>query len=279
MIEARNLFRLESRLKKGTKTISVKSLEKNYVLSWVLIGITKSKMTNTLCFKGGTALKKIYFPNYRFSEDLDFTPLTDISIEEIEKMLRNVFDIVSELSNIGLAVKRKDIHTNSYVFYINFAGPLGADISKGIIKVDITIREKIIHEPIMKTLLREYDEYNDIPENAEIKVYPLEEIFVEKFLSILDASRNEPRDIYDLWYLVSNNCLEYEYSAANIKAKGLYKSIPDFNILKILARKESNYKSLWEKRLNTQTIELPEFNEVYRNLRKNLKSLSKSLIE
>lgn len=95
MIEARNLFRLESRLKKGTKTISVKSLEKNYVLSWVLIGITKSKMTNTLCFKGGTALKKIYFPNYRFSEDLDFTLLTDISIEEIEKMLRNVFDIVS----------------------------------------------------------------------------------------------------------------------------------------------------------------------------------------
>ena len=279
MIEARNLFRLESRLKKGTKAISVKSLEKDYVLSWILIGITKSKMTNTLCFKGGTALKKIYFPNYRFSEDLDFTLLTDISIEEIEKMLRNVFDIVSELSNIGLAVKRKDIHTNSYVFYINFAGPLGADISKGIIKVDITIREKIIHEPIMKTLLREYDEYNDIPENAEIKVYPLEEIFVEKFLSILDASRNEPRDIYDLWYLVSNNCLEYEYSAANIKAKGLYKGIPDFNFLEILARKESNYKNLWAKRLDTQMIELPEFDEVYRNLRKNLKSLSKALIE
>ena len=279
MIEARNLFRLESRLKKGVKRIPVKSLEKNYVLSWILIGITKSKMTNILCFKGGTALKKIYFPNYRFSEDLDFTLLADISIEEIEKMLQNVFDIVAELSNIGLAVKRKDIHTNSYVFYINFTGPLGADISKGIIKVDITIREKIVHEPITKILLREYDEYIDIPEDMEMKVYPLEEIFVEKFLSILDESRNEPRDIYDLWYLVSNNCLEYGYLAADIKTKGLYKSIPNFNILEILARKESNYKILWEKRLDTQMIELPEFNEVYRNLRKNLKSLSKALIE
>lgn len=279
MIEARNLFRLESRLKKGVKRIPVKSLEKNYVLSWILIGITKSKMTNILCFKGGTALKKIYFPNYRFSEDLDFTLLADISIEEIEKMLQNVFDIVAELSNIGLAVKRKDIHTNSYVFYINFTGPLGADISKGIIKVDITIREKIVHEPITKILLREYDEYIDIPEDMEMKVYPLEEIFVEKFLSILDESRNEPRDIYDLWYLVSNNCLEYGYLAADIKTKGFYKSIPNFNILEILARKESNYKILWEKRLDTQMIELPEFNEVYRNLRKNLKSLSKALME
>jgi predicted nucleotidyltransferase component of viral defense system len=30
-------------------------------------------LRDTLVFKGGTALKKCYFGDYRFSEDLDFT--------------------------------------------------------------------------------------------------------------------------------------------------------------------------------------------------------------
>ncbi|GAI46757.1 unnamed protein product, partial [marine sediment metagenome] len=49
-------------------------IEKDYILSWVLAGIAANKkLQNKLVFKGGTALKKCYFGNYRFSEDLDFT--------------------------------------------------------------------------------------------------------------------------------------------------------------------------------------------------------------
>ncbi|GAI08967.1 unnamed protein product [marine sediment metagenome] len=73
MIESRNLFKLQNRLTKNGKTIPIKTLEKDYVLSWILIGIAKSKICDMLSFKGGTALKKFYFPDYRFSEDLDFT--------------------------------------------------------------------------------------------------------------------------------------------------------------------------------------------------------------
>ena len=100
MIEPRNLFRIESKLRKGSKTIPVKSIEKDYVLSWILIGIAKSKMYDTLSFKGGTALKKFYFPDYRFSEDLDFTLLKNIAMEDFEKMLQDVYALVLDLSNI-----------------------------------------------------------------------------------------------------------------------------------------------------------------------------------
>lgn len=100
MIEARNLFRIESKLRKGSKTIPVKSIEKDYVLSWILIGIAKSKMYDILSFKGGTALKKFYFPDYRFSEDLDFTLLKNIAMEDFEKMLQDVYALVLDLSNI-----------------------------------------------------------------------------------------------------------------------------------------------------------------------------------
>ncbi len=49
-------------------------MEQDYVLSWVLAGISKVEvLSETLVFKGGTALKKCYFDDYRFSEDLDFS--------------------------------------------------------------------------------------------------------------------------------------------------------------------------------------------------------------
>ncbi|MCL2435714.1 MAG: nucleotidyl transferase AbiEii/AbiGii toxin family protein [Lentimicrobiaceae bacterium] len=51
-------------------------IEKDYVLSWILFGISKhEQLSKTIVFKGGTVLKKAYFEDYRFSEDLDFTLL------------------------------------------------------------------------------------------------------------------------------------------------------------------------------------------------------------
>ena len=61
MIESRNLYKLQSKLTKNNKTIGIKSLEKDYVISWVLIGISKSKLYDMAVFKGGTALKKFIF--------------------------------------------------------------------------------------------------------------------------------------------------------------------------------------------------------------------------
>ena len=49
-------------------------LERDYVLSWVLAGLAQvDALRETIVFKGGTALKKCYFGDYRFSEDLDFS--------------------------------------------------------------------------------------------------------------------------------------------------------------------------------------------------------------
>jgi predicted nucleotidyltransferase component of viral defense system len=62
---------LESREKFG---IPWEVLERDYLLSWILAGIAQvDVLRNTLVFKGGTALKKCYFGDYRFSENLDFT--------------------------------------------------------------------------------------------------------------------------------------------------------------------------------------------------------------
>ena len=277
MIEARNLFRIESKLRTGNKSIPVKSIEKDYVISWILIGIAKSSLYDTLCFKGGTALKKFFFPNYRFSEDLDFTLLKITSANEIGGILEEVYSFVVDMSNIQLALKKVEEHTNTLTFFINFSGPLGADITRGEIKTDITVDEKIIFQPTDKELLREYEEYHDIPEGVKLKVYQLEEIFMEKCLSILDKSRNEPRDVYDLWYLTSNECFEYVYLSKGIREKGTYKNITSFNILKALAIKARNYKSLWQARLDKHVVGLPSFEKAFRDLKRHLRPLNDKL--
>jgi predicted nucleotidyltransferase component of viral defense system len=49
-------------------------LEKDYALSYLLVGMAQvPELHDVLVLKGGTALRKFYFADYRFSEDLDFS--------------------------------------------------------------------------------------------------------------------------------------------------------------------------------------------------------------
>ena len=55
-------------------SLSPDTVEKDYVLSWLLWGINNHKdLSQAWLFKGGTSLKKCFFETFRFSEDLDFT--------------------------------------------------------------------------------------------------------------------------------------------------------------------------------------------------------------
>jgi predicted nucleotidyltransferase component of viral defense system len=55
-------------------------IEKDYIFSWILNGVSQhEQFSKLIVFKGRTVLKKVYFADYRFSEDLDFNN----SIEEL----------------------------------------------------------------------------------------------------------------------------------------------------------------------------------------------------
>ena len=67
-------------------------IEKDYVITWLLWGIAQhDSLRQYLIFKGGTVLKKAYFVDYRFSEYLDFTPITELD----NKQIRAAFNQVS----------------------------------------------------------------------------------------------------------------------------------------------------------------------------------------
>ena len=76
---------LRNRLQEARKRVGLpwEILERDYVLSWLLAGISEIEaLRDTLVFKGGTALKKCFFGDYRFSEDLDFSGIGDVPTRE-----------------------------------------------------------------------------------------------------------------------------------------------------------------------------------------------------
>ena len=57
-------------------------IEKDYIIGWILFGIANNtQIYNAWIFKGGTCLKKCFFKEYRFSEDLDFTVIDSKQID------------------------------------------------------------------------------------------------------------------------------------------------------------------------------------------------------
>jgi uncharacterized protein len=180
MIPQRNLSLLANRLAgDGRRRIPESVLERDYCLAWFLATLAESDLKAALGFKGGTALKRCYFGDYRFSEDLDFTLMAQAEPDELKARLEPVYAAVREASGIVFGFDREDRqkHDNSYTFYLRYEGPLprGSDV-----KVDITLREKLVYPLPERSVLRGYDEFEDLPENRLLRVYSLREITTEK---------------------------------------------------------------------------------------------------
>jgi predicted nucleotidyltransferase component of viral defense system len=271
LIPQRNLSRLSNRLaKEGGRRIPEGVLERDYCLSWFLVGISRSPLRNRLLFKGGTALKKCFFRDYRFSEDLDFTLGEDVPFETIQKELEAAFAEAYKASGVVVRYARADRHphVNSHTFYLAYEGPLGGFPGGKEVKTDITVREEVVFPVEERSLLRGYEEYEDIPERVTIKVYSLKEIAAEKVIAITDRSRNEPRDLYDLWYLCEHGHVDLAELIEAISRKLAFRGQSLTAIRGQLEMKEARLRALWSRRLAGQMAVLPEFNRVFRAVRR-----------
>lgn len=103
-------------------------IEKDYIISWILKGVYSNDfLKNRLVFKGGTLLRKVYYPEYRLSEDLDFTFAgVDFNTQIIKKEFNQVFEWILDQSRIRLTMlDDTELTTGNYSFYISYVGPLG----------------------------------------------------------------------------------------------------------------------------------------------------------
>ena len=226
-----------------------------------------------LIFKGGTALKKCYFPDYRFSEDLDFTLASETPFDIIREELEVAFEKTYRDSGVLLRYARSDRqpYANSYTFYLSYQGPLGNLPAGKEVKTDITIRENIVFPIEERPVLPAYAEYEDIPGDAIFRIYSLQEIAAEKVIAICDRARNEPRDLYDLWHLCENAHIDLAEVTDAIASKLAFRGQSLASIGAQLDAKQSRLKRLWSQRLAGQMATLPEFDGIFRSVRRSFR--------
>ncbi len=272
MIPQRNLSLVSNRLAaQGGRRIPEDVVERDYCLAWFLATLANSPLSGKLAFKGGTALKRCYFGEYRFSEDLDFTLLEPLTFDELRAALENVYAQVRADSGIQFSFDREDRHKhgNTFTFYLRYEGPLprGSDV-----KVDITLREHLVFPLLSREVLRGYDEYIDLPVGRLIRVYALEEIAAEKLVALTDPARNEPRDLFDLWYLTQHAGLQIDESlVAAVHGKLLFRGRATEGLADALEHKAARIEVLWTIRLAYQMATLPPFDDVLRAFRRALR--------
>lgn len=260
----------EIQQKARTAGVRDQQIEKDYILSWILFGIAKhEQLSKAIVFKGGTVLKKIYFEDYRFSEDLDFTLLNNgTSNEQIFDWFNQTFEFIKEEANIPLEIIDDNQHEDGGInFYISYIGPLGGQGSNKRVKVDISRSEQLVFDTVTKNV---FTDYTDLEEH-QLLCYPLEEVLVEKMRSVMQ--RMQARDFYDLWYLLTQYEMEVDFYVSEFKTKCESKNLIAEDFPAKLNERLPQYKGRWQSSLKEQIKDLLDFEQVEREVMRHLKNV------
>lgn len=269
MIEKNEVLKMASGLDMNPDTV-----EKDYVLGWVLHGINQHRETRNWAFKGGTCLKKCFFETFRFSEDLDFT-LSEQSQFDEKILLKTFFEITEFLSEeVGIEffqdkIKFKIIDKGNGKYSaqgkIQYNGPLRKKHKFASIKLDLTTDEILVIKPKSKKV---HHPYTDEPESGiYAHCYAFEELVAEKIRAL--AQRARPRDLYDVVHFFRNRALiENPALVYNIlQKKCSYKqiAIPTFQHIEE-HEKVDELEPQWKYMLAHQLSHLPDFASFWNDL-------------
>lgn len=165
----------------GAYLLEANTIEKDYVLNWVLFGIQfATEIKNKWVFKGGTCLKKCFFKKYRFSEDLDFTVTDKSHIDEkfLLKTFKNIAEWIYENSGIEIPTDRLTFeeYENPRGFVsvegkVPFRGPMQRRSNYPTIKLNLSHDEILVLDSVSSPI---FHPYSDLPQ-------PLNLILLKKF--------------------------------------------------------------------------------------------------
>ena len=256
----------------GRNQVSDRQIEKDYIISWILYGISLNRLLSEgLAFKGGTALKKAWFPDYRFSEDLDFTLLDEaVSNEALMSEFGNACQIALEEANIPLQIRAHRVHAQSQGLncYVDYIGPLDARPGSRDLKIDITRNERLEFETQQRKISAAYSDLEAT--GFSLRCYSLSEILIEKMAALM--GRTVPRDLYDFWYLTEMEQLDLNDHVIEFESKARRKGHDPTQFAGKVRSKEGKYKSEWSSNLAHQIKDLPDFEEVWRRVLKQIRS-------
>ena len=238
---------VEIRTRARSLGLDASHVENDYVLCHLLVAICEG--FPEFVFRGGTALARVYWPDYRLSEDLDFTSQAPVS--DFEARLEDAVRKARDRTTLSLELafgpprgtwSRSTVHwaDHELLLDVNMDAAVAMDQHQG--KLDLP--------------------YKDLGETEVIiPVFSLTEILGNKWYMLND--RTEPRDLFDIWSGLVQFDIEFEEIERGHRARYGYAPSPGsiYNAKRL--------EEPWETRLAHQLADLPPFRQVYREVKRH----------
>lgn len=151
----------------------------------VLEKISQSIIGEKIMFKGGTALRLVY-NSPRFSDDLDFSPLTKIEFSDFKKVIKNIEKAYPE-------IVISDLYDKFYTYISEFKIVDSLVTQNIILKIELSKR-KSQYKSALRLLSSPSSNLQPL-----IQVEEIGEILKDKLRTI--EERKLPRDLFDIWFL------------------------------------------------------------------------------
>jgi predicted nucleotidyltransferase component of viral defense system len=237
--------------------VSAPVVERDYVLTHIVQALAQLEPPTGLVFKGGTALRLCFYEDYRYSADLDFS-LVGLSDSGAVAFLRRALERCAEAIGFPqLALPDAD------PLLIHYVGPLGGERE---IKLDLADDELVL-ETGNNALIRRYSD--QVEERSALSTYTLEEIAAEKLRCVIQ--RLLCRDISDLHRLFVREGVDVETVWLMFEQKTRARNLDPARFTERLSAREPQYRRRWERELSDLEPEVPPFEQVIRQLRRQLR--------
>ena len=99
----------------GKYKVKLSKVERDYAQNWLLKNLNEINMA----LKGGTGLRKVYFKEYRFSDDLDFTLLEDITKRTLTNEIEKAIKKAKEESGINFTgiTDFEELYSQKFIYF------------------------------------------------------------------------------------------------------------------------------------------------------------------
>ena len=185
------------------------NVQRDYVFGWLLCAIYRSSyLSDLLILKGGNCFRKVYFPDTRFSADLDFSTQTAIDVSRLASELNECCRFVQDRSGVIFETERTRINEDRR------AGDSGITLWKGrlyfkdfygersslliSVRLDISEFDRVDLPIQVRPLVHPYSDTEHC--KAKVRCLSLEELIAIKMKCLLQ--RRHSHDLFDLVYAV-----------------------------------------------------------------------------
>ncbi len=195
--------------------------------------------------RGGTALAKTYWPDYRLSEDLDLICPHDLPALQAwmhERVARAEF-----AAGAGIALDYSPPHDGRSRSFVRWAGQA--------LTLDVVLDAPVVLPVQPRRLHLPYRIFE-----ATVVTVPTTSLaeILGSIWRMLD-DRTEPRDLFDLWWGLCRATVPFAAVAAGHQA--LYRFPP---VRQFLSAAAGRLEAAWRERLEHQLSDLPAFGAVFR---------------